>query len=100
MTVILEAKRKVLVLAPSLQSVGGIQNYTSTLFDALQVVLGGDRVRMVAVPGDPELQDNGSLALPPSTKLRFLASALHAAARSNRKEAYRLLFGTGILLPI
>jgi len=78
MTVILEAKRKVLVLAPSLQSVGGIQNYTSTLFDALQVVLGGDRVRMVAVPGDPELQDNGSLALPPSTKLRFLASALTA----------------------
>jgi glycosyltransferase involved in cell wall biosynthesis len=75
----LKTKRKVLVLAPSLKSVGGVQNYTSTLVDALQVVLGSDIVRMVAVPGDPEVQNDGSLALPTSFKLRFLVSALATA---------------------
>jgi phosphatidyl-myo-inositol dimannoside synthase len=79
MTESLHAKRKVLVLAPSLKSLGGIQNYTSTLVDALQDVLGNDRVRMVAVPGDPEVQDDGSLALRPSVKVRFLFSAITAA---------------------
>jgi glycosyltransferase involved in cell wall biosynthesis len=72
-------KRKVLVLAPSLQSVGGVQNYTSTLFEALQVVLGRDLVRMIAVPGEPEIRERRSLALPPSVKLRFFLSALAAA---------------------
>jgi phosphatidylinositol alpha-1,6-mannosyltransferase len=76
MTESLRTKRKVLVLAPSLKSIGGIQNYTGTLVNALQVVLGSDRVRMVAVPGDPEMQDDGSFALRPSVKARFLSSAI------------------------
>lgn len=79
MTESLQIKRKVLVLAPSLKSLGGIQNYTGTLVNALQVVLGSDRVRMVAVPGDPEVQDDGTLALRPSVKVRFLLSAIAAA---------------------
>jgi phosphatidylinositol alpha-1,6-mannosyltransferase len=79
MTESLQIKRKVLVLAPSLKSLGGIQNYIGTLVDALQVVLGNDRVRMVAVPGDPEVQDDGSLALRASVKVRFLLSAVTAA---------------------
>jgi phosphatidylinositol alpha-1,6-mannosyltransferase len=71
--------RGVLVLAPSLKSVGGIQDYTSTLVEALRIILGNDCVRMVAVPGDAEVRDDGSLALRPSVKLRFLISAFAAA---------------------
>jgi glycosyltransferase involved in cell wall biosynthesis len=74
-----QLKRKVLVLAPSLKSVGGVQNYTSTLVEALQVVLGSDLVRMVAVPSDAVVRDSRGLALPVSVKLRFLVSALAAA---------------------
>ena len=70
---------KVLVLAPPLQAVGGIQNYVQTLFAALQNVLGEDDVRIVAVPGEPERRDDGSSALPPFVKVRFLVSALAAA---------------------
>jgi phosphatidyl-myo-inositol dimannoside synthase len=74
-----QLKRKVLVLTPSLKSVGGVQNYTITLVEALQVVLGSDLVRMVAVPDDAKLRDSRGLALPLSVKLRFLVSALAAA---------------------
>jgi phosphatidyl-myo-inositol dimannoside synthase len=70
------AKPKVLVLAPSLKFVGGVQNYTKTLVDALQVILGNDRVRIVTVPRDPKLRSDGSLVLPFSVKLRFLFSTL------------------------
>ena len=73
------SKRKVLVLAPSLKSIGGVQNYTRTLIDALTVVLGSDHVRVVAVGGDAEAQDDGSFALSASVKLRFLASAVATA---------------------
>lgn len=69
-------KRKVLLLAPSLKSIGGVQNYTRTLIDALNVVLGSSHVRVVAVEGDPEARSDGSLALSASVKLRFLASAV------------------------
>jgi hypothetical protein len=79
MTEDLLTKRKVLVLAPSLKSLGGIQNYTRTLVEALQAVLGSDRVRMVAVPGDAEVKIDGSLALRLSVKVRFLLSAITAA---------------------
>jgi len=75
----LKAKRKVLVLAPSLKSLGGIQNYISTLVDGLQVGLGSGGVRIVAVPGDPEVQVDGGLALRSSVKVRFLFSAITAA---------------------
>jgi phosphatidylinositol alpha-1,6-mannosyltransferase len=79
MTECLQIKRKVLVLAPSLKSLGGIQNYTRTLVDALQVVLGHDRVRVVPVLSDPVVQDDGSVALQSSVKVRFLFSAITAA---------------------
>jgi phosphatidyl-myo-inositol dimannoside synthase len=79
MTESLLTNHKVLVLAPSLRSQGGIQNYTSTLVDALQAILGSDRVRMVVVPGDPEVRDDGKLALRLSVKVRFLFSAITAA---------------------
>jgi phosphatidylinositol alpha-1,6-mannosyltransferase len=74
-----KTKRKVLVLAPSLKSVGGVQNYTNALVAALHIVFGNDRVRTVAVPGDPEEQIDGSLALPMAFKLRFFVSALSTA---------------------
>ena len=79
MTEKLDSKRKVLVLAPSLKSVGGVQNYIRTLVDALNVVLGNDRVRVVTVAGDPEVRGDGNLALRQSVKLRFLASAVATA---------------------
>src|ERR1700732_937270 len=79
MTEHVRAKRKVLVLAPSLQSVGGVQNYTRTLIDALQVVLGKELVRVVAVSSDPVVKDNQNLALPLRAKLRFFLSALATA---------------------
>ena len=79
MTEKLKGKRKVLVLAPSLKSIGGVQNYTRTLVDALNVVLGSDRVRVVAVAGEPEAGGDGSLALRQSVKLRFLVSAVATA---------------------
>jgi phosphatidyl-myo-inositol dimannoside synthase len=70
---------KVLILAPPLQAVGGIQNYTHTLFAALQNVVGNGRVRMVAVPGEPQEHSDGSFRLRPFVKIRFLASACAAA---------------------
>lgn len=79
MTEKLKRKRKVLVLAPSLKSIGGVQSYIRTLVDALNVVLGSDRVRVVAVAGDPEIRDDGNLALRRSVKIRFLASAVATA---------------------
>jgi len=79
MTESLAPRRKVLVLAPPLESVGGVQNYTRTLFAALQDVLGHSCVRMIAVPGEPEARDDGSSALRPHVKLRFLASAFATA---------------------
>jgi phosphatidyl-myo-inositol dimannoside synthase len=72
----LKSQRKVLVLAPSLKSIGGVQNYTRTLIDALNVVLGNDRVRVVAVGGDPKVRGENSLALRQSVKLRFLCSTV------------------------
>lgn len=71
--------RRVLVLAPALVSIGGVQNYTKTLVDALQVVLGNDRVRMVAIEEDPEARNGAGLALRRSVKLRFFISAIAAA---------------------
>lgn len=74
-----KAGRRVLVLAPSLKSLGGVQNYTIMLFDALKSILGDDRVRMVSVSEDPEVQNGGSLALPRLVKFRFLLSSVETA---------------------
>lgn len=73
------ANRKVLVLAPSLQSIGGVQSYVRTLVRALRAILGEDRVRLVLVPEDPVPHSDGTLALRTSAKLRFSASAFAAA---------------------
>ena len=79
MTERLARRLKVLVLAPPLQAVGGIQNYVHTLFTALQNVLGEDGARIVAVPGEPGQRGDGTSALGPFVKLRFLVSALATA---------------------
>ena len=70
---------KVLVLAPPLQAVGGIQNYVRTLFAALQNILGEGGVRIVAVPSEPQRRNDGRSALRPFVKVRFLATAFAAA---------------------
>jgi glycosyltransferase involved in cell wall biosynthesis len=57
---------------------GGIQNYVHALFAALQNILGDDGVRMVAISGEPEQRNDGSFALRPFVKVRFLASAFAA----------------------
>jgi phosphatidylinositol alpha-1,6-mannosyltransferase len=72
-------RRKVLILAPPLQAIGGVQNYTRTLVAAFQEVLGADSVRVVAVSGEPEARDDGNFALPLRVKIRFVASVLAAA---------------------
>lgn len=72
-------QRKVLVLAPSLASVGGVQNYTKVLLDALADVLGKDYVRLVAVPEDANSRGGEPPSLRSSTKLRFGMSAVAAA---------------------
>jgi phosphatidyl-myo-inositol dimannoside synthase len=79
MTEKLGTNRKILILAPSLKSIGGIQNYVRTLVDALNVVVGSERVRVVAVARDPEVRSDGNLALSASLKLRFVASAVATA---------------------
>ena len=79
MTEILRSRRKVLVLAPSLKAIGGVQNYTRTLLDALREVLGNDRVRLVAVSEDAAPRHNAPPALRASAKIRFLFSALATA---------------------
>jgi glycosyltransferase involved in cell wall biosynthesis len=73
------AVQKVLVLAPCLKAVGGVQNYSKTLVAALEEILGRDNVRMVAVPEDPELRKDGSLALSSAVKARFFLKALAVA---------------------
>ncbi|MGH9687629.1 MAG: glycosyltransferase family 4 protein [Candidatus Acidiferrales bacterium] len=79
MTVDSEAKRKVLVLAPCLESIGGVQTYVRTLVDALRTVLGEDRIRVVVVPEDPRPRRDGGLALRLSARVRFLLSAFSLA---------------------
>lgn len=72
-------RRKVLVLAPSLKSVGGVQNYTKVLLDALADVLGKHHVRFVAVPEDANSQGAEPPSLRSSAKIRFGVSAVAAA---------------------
>jgi phosphatidylinositol alpha-1,6-mannosyltransferase len=79
MTESVGGSRKVLVLAPSLKSIGGIQSYIHTLISGLQDVLGEDHVRVLAVRGEPEALQDGRVALRMSAKFRFLRSALTTA---------------------
>ena len=70
---------KILVLAPPMGATGGIQNYTATLVRALREILGEKNVRMVAVPAEASTGADGNAALGPTTKLRFLISAVSSA---------------------
>jgi glycosyltransferase involved in cell wall biosynthesis len=71
---------KTLVLTPSLQKPGGIQRYTRTLQRALQDLLGGSSVRLIAAE-EPEVGANGKLALPATARLRFAWRAISGAVR-------------------
>jgi phosphatidyl-myo-inositol dimannoside synthase len=73
------AVQKVLVLAPCVKAVGGVQNYTKTLVAALEEILGHDNVRMVAVPEEPAPRKDGTLALSSSVKARVFFKALTVA---------------------
>jgi phosphatidyl-myo-inositol dimannoside synthase len=79
MTRDLPAWRKVLVLAPSLKSVGGVQTYTTVLLQALRDVLGDEHVRCVEIPEDAVQRGDGVSSLRTSAKLRFAISAFAAA---------------------
>jgi phosphatidyl-myo-inositol dimannoside synthase len=79
MTETLRRSRKILVLAPSLKGIGGVQNYTSTFVDALREVSGNDRVRIVEVPEEAVSRPNVPPALRTSSKVRFLVSAVASA---------------------
>jgi phosphatidyl-myo-inositol dimannoside synthase len=56
-----------------------VQTYAATAYRALKDILGNDSVRMVAVPEEPEVGEDGKRALSPTVKLRFLSSAVSAA---------------------
>jgi glycosyltransferase involved in cell wall biosynthesis len=79
MTESLRSTRKVLVLAPSLKGIGGVQNYTNTFIDALREVLGHDRVRVVTVPEEAITRKGRPPALRTSAKIRFLITAFASA---------------------
>ena len=85
MTSSLSNRRKVLVLAPSLNGIGGVQNYTRTLVEGLGDVLGNDRVRVVTVPEEARARHGGPPTLRTSTKIRFFVSAV-ASANSWRPD--------------
>lgn len=71
---------KVLVLAPPMQTTGGVQRYTDALVRALRELLGGDRVRMVAV-GQGSRETGGQRRLKAEVKGRFVGKALWEATR-------------------
>jgi phosphatidyl-myo-inositol dimannoside synthase len=73
--------KRVLVLAPPLGSVGGVQRYTGTLVHALRDTLGVERVRLLAVPSEPEPRPDGGVAIRPAIKLKFLAASIVTAVR-------------------
>src|ERR1700722_10447867 len=72
---------KVLVLAAPLGSIGGVQNYTETLYAAAGEILGSENVRLLAVASEPETRADGTVSLGQTTKLRFLASGLGTTVR-------------------
>ncbi len=70
---------KIVVLAPPMKAIGGIQNYTATLLRALDEIIGERNVRMVAVPAKAATHADGNAALGRVTKIRFLLSAIAKA---------------------
>src|ERR1019366_9005922 len=70
---------KPLVLAPPMGSAGGVQRYTTTLVRSLEDIEGTESVRVIAVSAEPQLRDDGELALSLSTKVRFFLAAVKQA---------------------
>jgi phosphatidyl-myo-inositol dimannoside synthase len=71
--------KKVLVLSPSLQSIGGVQSYTRTLASALEEILGAGCVRLLTVGAESQPRRDGTVALKTSVKLRFAVHAFSTA---------------------
>jgi phosphatidyl-myo-inositol dimannoside synthase len=69
------ARRKVIVLTPCLKGVGGVQNYSNVLLQALRDVMGNDCVRCVEIHEDAAPRGDGPPALGYSAKIRFALSA-------------------------
>jgi phosphatidyl-myo-inositol dimannoside synthase len=72
---------KILVLAPSMVSAGGIQRYTWTLLRALKELMGEENVRFLSMP--EVFSSNGSSFLSTRSKLNFGSLAVREAARCN-----------------
>lgn len=70
---------KVLVLAPPMASVGGVQQYTTTLVSALEAILGKNNARMAAVPAEPKFLPDGTFALSRGVKVKYLARVISEA---------------------
>jgi glycosyltransferase involved in cell wall biosynthesis len=70
---------KTLVLAPPMGSTGGVQRYTATLVRSLKDIQGTKNVRIVTVSAEPQLHDDGELALSLDTKVRFFAASVMQA---------------------
>ena len=70
---------KVLVLAPPLESAGGIQRYTGCLVRALQEALGNQNVRCLAIPQSTNAGGHGRFSA--GLKLRFGWQALWGSIR-------------------
>lgn len=67
---------KILVLAPPMDSTGGVQRYTATLIRCLKDIKGAPNVRVVSVSAEPQPSSNGRLAFPLAAKLHFFAAAM------------------------
>ena len=70
---------RVLVLAPPLTGIGGIQRYTHTLVQALKHLLGNESVRCLAISDVPDA--NGGGRFPAREKVRFGCQAFWEAIR-------------------
>lgn len=69
--------RRVLLLAPSLREVGGVQSYARQLIAGLNEVFGKDNVRFVEVGALPVAHGGGPATIPAWAKVKF---AMNAAA--------------------
>lgn len=72
-----EPVRRVLILTPSLATIGGVQTYSRQLIEASSAVLGARSVKVVSIGAGPP--NTSSSGLPISAKLLFVVEALSAA---------------------
>ena len=72
---------KVLILAPTLKSLGGIQRYVLTLICALEYLFGKEHIRLVTFNLSDDARDAASSGgVPTTAKLRFVVASLREAA--------------------